>query len=104
MTSTSRQVETPEYPASMAERTCRAEVLKAAHRLASASSDGTFSPDEVIQLLRREGSSYQDSTIRTHVVSRMCANAPSNHAVRDPDLVRDSHGRYRLNDTDHVER
>ncbi|MGI5503997.1 DUF7669 domain-containing protein [Lentzea sp. CA-135723] len=82
--------------------TCRDEVLEAARRLASASSDGTFSPDEVIRLLRRAGSRYPDSTIRTHVVSRLCANAPANHAVRYPDLVRDSHGRYRLNDTDDV--
>ncbi|WP_258946531.1 DUF7669 domain-containing protein [Lentzea californiensis] len=88
----------------MAERTCRDEVLEAARRLATASIDGTFSPEEVIQLLRRMGSSYKDSTIRTHMISRMCANAPSNHAVRYPDLVRDSHGRYRLNDINEVGR
>ena len=41
-------------------------------------------------------SGYAESTIRTHVTSRMCGNAPDNHAVTYDDLVRIDAGRYRL--------
>jgi hypothetical protein len=76
--------------------TARDEVLAAARKLTALSADGTFTPDEVVAILRREGSPYKESTIRTHVVSRMCANAPDNHAVTYRDLVRTDVGRYRL--------
>ena len=76
--------------------TARDEVLAAARTLATRSSDGTFSIEDVVALMRREGTSYKESTIRTHVVSRMCANAPDNHAVTYRDLFRTDVGRYRL--------
>jgi len=76
--------------------TAREEVLSAAQVLADKSSDGTFSIDDVIRELRRRGSRYADSTIRTHIDSRMCANAPDHHAVTYDDLVRTEPGRYRL--------
>jgi hypothetical protein len=76
--------------------TARDEVLAAARRLATSSSDGTFSIEDVVSLVRREGTSYKESTIRTHVVSRMCANAPDNHGVTYRDLIRTDVGRYRL--------
>jgi hypothetical protein len=41
-------------------------------------------------------SEFKESTIRTHVVSRMCANAPENHAVVYADLERVRPGYYRL--------
>lgn len=77
--------------------TCRDEILAAAGRLAVASPDGCFTIDDVVQAMARVGTSYSASTIRTHVSSRMCVNAPAHHATRYPDLVHDSHGRYRLN-------
>jgi hypothetical protein len=77
--------------------TCRDEVLAAARRLAAANPDGCFTIDDVVQAMARVGTRYPASTIRTHVSSRMCVNAPAHHATRYPDLVRDSHGRYRLN-------
>lgn len=76
--------------------TVRSEVLKAARALSAASPDGTFSPTAVVELLQRWGTRYRESTIRTHVVSAMCVNAPDNHAVKYPDLERVSRGRYRL--------
>src|SRR5258708_1679252 len=39
--------------------------------------DGTLTPQDVVDELRRRGSNYEPSTIRTHIVSRMCANAPT---------------------------
>jgi hypothetical protein len=76
--------------------TARDEVLAAARRLSGASPDGTFTIDEVLSRLREEGTAYAASTIRTHVSSRMCANAPDHHAIVYHDLFRVSEGRYRL--------
>jgi len=78
--------------------TCRQEVLSAARTLAAASADGTFTPAQVLVEMHRLGTRYPDSTIRTHITSAMCINAPDNHAVKYPDLVRISHGRYALAD------
>ena len=36
---------------------------------------------KILDYLWRAGSTYRPSTIRTHVPSRMCANAPDHHAV-----------------------
>ena len=47
--------------------------------------------------MRRRGTSYAEGPIRTHVTSRMCANAPDHHAVTYPDLRRDDYDTYRLN-------
>lgn len=78
--------------------TCRQAILSAARTLAASSPDGSFSAAQVIAEMRRRGSRYPDTTIRTHVVAAMCINAPDNHAVKYPDLIRVSHGRYTLAD------
>lgn len=77
--------------------TCRDEVLLAAQALSDSSSSGEFTLDEVLKFLKRKGMQYKESTIRTHVTSRMCANAPDNHGTTFTDLQRMGHGRYRLN-------
>jgi hypothetical protein len=41
-------------------------------------------------------SHFAASTVRTHVSSRMCSNAPDHHAVVYDDLVRVRRGVYRL--------
>lgn len=74
---------------------CREEVLAAAKYIHSL-GHSEFTPDEVIRYLRQQKSSYSESTIRTHVVSRMCANAPDNHVTTYADLERVARGRYRL--------
>jgi hypothetical protein len=76
--------------------TARTDVVAAARVLAAESPDGTFTPAEVVAYLMRQGSQLAESTIRTHVVSRMCANSPDHHGVVYADLVRVSPGRYRL--------
>jgi hypothetical protein len=75
--------------------TCRDEILAALPRISSASPDGTFTPQDVVDALARQGSRYSASTIRTHVVSRMCANAPDHHARVYDDVERVSPGLYR---------
>lgn len=76
--------------------TCRDEVLKAASFLASGSPDGTFSPADIVHRMEKMGTSFSESTIRTHVVSRMCHQAPVNHAAKYSDLERVGRGRYKL--------
>lgn len=75
--------------------TTRDEILAALPGIEGRSADDTFSPQDVIDELRRRGSTYAESTIRTHIVSRMCANAPDHHARIYDDLDRVSEGRYR---------
>jgi hypothetical protein len=77
--------------------TCRDEILSAVSELARLSPNGDFTVSDVVQHLQRQGSHYKESTIRTHVVSRMCANAPDHHGTVYDDLVRTAHGTYRLN-------
>ncbi len=77
--------------------TARDEVPAAARALAAHSSDGNFTVEEVLDHLRRHESTYRPSTIRTHVTSRMCANAPDHHAFTYRDLVRVQEGTYKLN-------
>ena len=77
--------------------TARDEVLAAAGELAAESPEGTFTVEDVVDHLYRLESIYQPSTIRTHVTSRMCVNAPDHHAVTYKDLVRVGESTYKLN-------
>ncbi|GAB3147356.1 hypothetical protein GCM10027290_30510 [Micromonospora sonneratiae] len=63
--------------------TARDEILAALRDLVARSPDGTFRPQEVIDELRRRGSTYAESTIRTYIVSRMCANAVNAASIVD---------------------
>jgi predicted RNase H-like HicB family nuclease len=51
------------------------EVLRAALRLCRRRGGWTFRPDEIVRLLP----SLNASSVRTHIVSRCCVNAPRNH-------------------------
>jgi hypothetical protein len=77
----------------------RQEILTAARNLASRSPDGSFTLMQVIAELRRTGTRYAESTIRTHVTSRMCADSPDHHGTTYDDLERLDRGRYRLRQT-----
>lgn len=62
------------------------------------SGQQSFSPLDVIREMHAAGTSYPHGTIRAEIVSRMCVNAPDNHATTWPDLRRVDRGRYVLND------
>ncbi len=68
------------------------EVLVAARRLGAEHGDWTFTPDEIVRALPH----LNASTIRTHVTSRCCSNAPANHPHRWPYFERIARGRYRV--------
>ena len=68
-----------------------AEVLVAAQRL-SRSSDWTFRLVDVVRALPHRN----ERTVRTHVASRCCVNAPANHPHRWPYFRRLRRGVYRI--------
>ena len=76
--------------------TCRDEILICANRIVTAKGSNDFTIDEILICMQSEGTSYANSTIRTHVTSRMCRNAPKHHGVTYDDLERVERGVYRL--------
>lgn len=78
--------------------TCRDEILDAILSIIGGSTEVEFTVREVIEEMQRRGTRYKESTIRTHVTSRMCANAPDNHPVTYDDLLRTGRASYVLAD------
>lgn len=72
-------------------RTCRDAVLNAFARLER--RHGRL--DEVVTETLTNDPQYKESTVRTHVTSRMCVDAPHNHASVFGDLTRVDRGVYR---------
>ncbi len=68
------------------------EVLDAARRLCRDRADWRFTPIEVVNLLGH----LNASSIRTHIVSRCCVNAPSHHQHRWPYFTRIQRGVYEI--------
>jgi len=73
----------------------REDLLEAAKRLTRAGRP-EFSPVDLMREARAGGSNYPDTTLRTFIAGPMCLNSPDHHALQYGDLVRVSHGRYRL--------
>lgn len=73
----------------------RDEILSAVAALRRRSGVNEFTVPDVIEELARRGSPYAPSTIRTHIVSRMCLTAPDHHARVYYDFERVGPGRYR---------
>lgn len=72
--------------------TCRDEILATIKRL----GQREFSPQQIVDAMRKQRTIHKESTIRTHITSRMCRDAPANHAVVYDDLERVERGIYRL--------
>ena len=77
------------------ETSCRLEILRAFQELERDTGRESFTPQEVLDHLRASNSPYKSSTIRTHIISRMCAEAPKNHGSTFADLSRVARGTYR---------
>lgn len=76
--------------------TARDDILAALPAVRARNGIDTFTPQDVIDELGRRGSDYAASTIRTHIVSRMCADTPDHHARVYNDLQRVGFGHYRV--------
>ena len=81
---------------SVTKNSCRAQILEAAGVVMAKSGLDHFSIPEIISYMASQNTRFAESTIRTHIVSRMCANAPENHAVTYRDLLRTDRGVYQL--------
>ncbi len=68
------------------------EVLAAANEIASGRADGIFGVDEVVHALPH----LNESSVRTHVVSRCCVNAPKHHPHKWPYFRRVARGKYQV--------
>lgn len=75
---------------------CHEEVLQAARSIAKSKGINEFTPDEVLQHLKNQNTTYAQSTIKTHIVSRCCVNAPEHHAVRYEYFERIRYGLYKV--------
>jgi predicted RNase H-like HicB family nuclease len=68
------------------------EVLEAANRIASRRQDYTFQMDEVIRALPH----LNENSVRTHIGSRCCINAPRHHVHKWDYFRRIARGRYEI--------
>jgi predicted RNase H-like HicB family nuclease len=68
------------------------EVLRTANDIACMRHDWSFSPEEIVRALPH----LNQSSVRTHVVSRCCKNAPQNHAHKWNYFHRIGRGRYQV--------
>ena len=75
--------------------TCREAVLAAFERLERRHERREIDLSEVVGEVLAHTSQFAESTIRTHITSRMCANATSHHATVYADLKRVARGCYR---------
>jgi hypothetical protein len=76
-------------------RTCRDAVLDAFLRLERRHSRREFELVDVVGETRAHDPQFAESTIRTHITSRMCGDAPDHHATTYDDLERITRGVYR---------
>ncbi len=75
--------------------TAREQILAAIERICSGPND-TFTVSDVLDTLRAQGTDLAESTVRTHVTSRMCGDSPDHHGTTYDDLERVDRGVYRL--------
>ena len=68
------------------------EILEAANEIASSTKDGIFGVDEVVRALPH----LNENSVRTHVVSRCCVNAPKNHPHKWDYFRRVGRGKYKV--------
>jgi len=76
--------------------TCRDEILTAISQVINEKGKNEFSMPEIVIEVKKNGTQYQESTIRTHISSRMCTNSPNNHGTTYNDIERIRKGIYRL--------
>lgn len=76
--------------------TARDEILATVKSMTKEREVKQFSIVEVLNYMKESGTSYKESTIRTHITSRCCSNAPNHHASVFNDYERIGKGLYRL--------
>lgn len=74
--------------------TCRDAILVAFRSLERRTGERDFALVDVVDEVLAT-TDYKESTIRTHISSLMCRDAPEHHQTTYADLERVSRGRYR---------
>ena len=75
---------------------CRDELLKVVKEVVSKKDKNEFTVIEIVNAMKEHGTVYKESTIRTHITSKCCVNAPAHHTERFPDYERIEHGLYKV--------
>jgi hypothetical protein len=75
--------------------TAREQILSAIDHITTDPTD-TFTVSDVWAELTSRGTNLSERTVRTHITSRMCRDAPDNHGTTYDDLERVERGVYRL--------
>ena len=75
--------------------TVRIAVLEAVDRLERRHGRSVFALSDIIQEACTPNPAISESSVRTHIVSVMCREAPVNHANHANDLERMARGMYR---------
>jgi hypothetical protein len=78
------------------DKTCRDELIESVRKIVKNKGENKFKVSEVITFMKQNGTVYEESTIRTHITSRCCKNAPQNHASVYEDFERIGNGIYKL--------
>ncbi len=68
------------------------EILATARRICIARGEWTFAPAEIVAALPH----LNARSVRTHITSRCCVNAPANHPHRLPYFFRTARGTYEI--------
>ncbi|WP_324273764.1 DUF7669 domain-containing protein [Blastococcus brunescens] len=77
----------------------RVKILAAAHAVVARSGQAAFTMPEVIAEMRRRGTGYADSTIRTMIAAHLCADATGEGVAGYADFTRAGRGQYRFTGT-----
>lgn len=77
---------------------CRDELLEVIKEIVRKKNVNEFTVAEAIEAMKNNNTVYSGSTIKTHITSRCCANAPKHHRTTYDDYERVVKGVYRMKD------
>ncbi|WP_163582079.1 TetR/AcrR family transcriptional regulator [Gracilibacillus saliphilus] len=75
---------------------CREEMLQVTRQLMKEKGKNEFSVQEVLDEMKKAGTTYKDSTVRTHLTSKCCVGTKPHHQTVYDDYQRIERGLYSL--------
>lgn len=75
---------------------CREEILHSVKSIIKTKNKNEFTIREIIEHMNKNSTIYKESTIRTHICSKCCVNAPNHHGTVYNDFQRVTKGQYEL--------
>lgn len=77
---------------------CREQLLIIVKQITNHKGKNEFTIKELLDTMNKSGSIFKESTIRTHITSRCCANVTKHHhQTHYDDYIRIGRGIYALN-------